>query len=83
MEKVFSYYTSASKELAKRIEWVDAELTDIYSLLNVLDGVEYIYHCAAMVSFEAKHQAEMMLSNMEGTTNLVNAALTKNIKKFC
>lgn len=83
VEKVFSYYTSASKELAKRIEWVDAELTDIYSLLNVLDGVEYIYHCAAMVSFEAKHQAEMMLSNMEGTTNLVNAALTKNIKKFC
>jgi len=83
VEKVFSYYTSSSRHLFNQIEWVDADLLDIYSILKVLDGVEYIYHCAAMVSFEPKHQAEMMYSNVEGTTNLVNAALTKGIKKFC
>lgn len=83
VEKVFSYYTPSSKELAKQIEWVDADLMDVYSLMEVLEGVEYIYHCAAVVSFEPKHQQEMMRSNIEGTTNLVNAALSKNIKKFC
>jgi dihydroflavonol-4-reductase len=83
VEKVFSYYASNYKELVKRIEWVTADLMDVYSLMNVLDGVDYIYHCAAMVSFEPKHEAEMMRSNIEGTANLVNAALTKNIKKFC
>lgn len=83
VEKVFSYYTSSSKHLFNQIEWVDADLLDIYSLLKALDGVDYIYHCAAMVSFESKYQEEMMYSNVEGTTNLVNAALTKGIKKFC
>lgn len=83
VEKVFSYYTRSYKELASRIEWVHADLMDIYSLLEVLEGVDYIYHCAAKVSFESKNEAEMMRSNVEGTANLVNAALTKNIKKFC
>lgn len=83
VEKVFSYYTRSYKELAGRIEWVHADLMDIYSLLDVLEGVDYIYHCAAKVSFESKNEAEMMRSNVEGTANLVNAALTKDIKKFC
>jgi nucleoside-diphosphate-sugar epimerase len=83
VEKVFSYYTPSYRELIKRIEWVDADLMDVYSLISILDGIEYVYHCAAMVSFEPKDEAEMMRSNIEGTANLVNAALTKNIKKFC
>jgi dihydroflavonol-4-reductase len=83
VEKVFSYYSDQFTALFKKIEWVDADLMDIYSLLPALDGIEYIYHCAAMVSFEPKHQEEMMRSNIEGTANLVNAALTMNIKKFC
>jgi dihydroflavonol-4-reductase len=83
VEKVFSYYSDHSAALFKKIEWVEADLMDIYSLLPLLDGVEYIYHCAAMVSFEPKHQEEMMRSNIEGTTNMVNAALTKDIRKFC
>jgi dihydroflavonol-4-reductase len=83
VEKVFSYYSDQFTTLFKKIEWMDADLMDIYSLLPALDGVEYVYHCAAMVSFEPKHQEEMMRSNVEGTANMVNAALTKNIKKFC
>lgn len=83
VEKVFSYYTDQSAALFKKIEWVDADLLDIYSLLPAMDGVDYVYHCAAMVSFEPKHEEEMMRSNIEGTANMVNAALTKNIKKFC
>ncbi len=83
VEKVFSYYSGSSKELMSRIDWIEADLMNIYSLLEALEGIEYVYHCAATVSFEPRYEEEMMRSNIEGTANLVNAALTKSIKKFC
>ncbi len=83
VEKVFSYYTSDADTLLKKIDWVDADLLDVYSLMEVMESVDYVYHCAAMVSFEKKHQEEMMKINIEGTANMVNAALEKGIKKFC
>lgn len=83
VEKVFSYYTRSYKELAGRIEWMEADLMDVYSLMEALQGIDYVYHCAAKVSFESKNEKEMLYSNIEGTANLVNAALTIGIKKFC
>ncbi len=83
VKKVFSYYNSDVDSLLKNIEWVDADLLDVYSLMEAMEGVTEVYHCAAMVSFEKKYQAEMMKINIEGTANMVNAALEKGIKKFC
>jgi len=83
VKKVFSYYTSDADSLLKNIEWMDADLLDVYSLMEVMEGVEQVYHCAAMVSFERKHLNEMTQINVEGTANMVNAALEKGIKKFC
>ena len=83
VKKVFSYYSSDVDSLLKNIEWVDADLLDVYSLMEAMEGVEEVYHCAAMVSFEKRHQDEMMKINIEGTANMVNAALEKGIKKFC
>lgn len=83
VKKVFSYYTSDPDLLLGNIEWRDADLLDVYSLLEVMEGVTEVYHCAAMVSFESSHQAEMMKTNIEGTANMVNAALEKGVKKFC
>ncbi len=83
VEKVFSYYSDNSKDLFKKIDWVDADLMDVYSLLSAMDGIDQVYHCAAKVSFEKKYEREMMQTNVEGTVNMVNAALTKGIKKFC
>ena len=83
VKKVFSYYTSNADELLKQIEWVDADLLDVYSVLDVMEGITEVYHCAAMVSFEPKHIDEMLKVNIEGTSNMVNGALEKGIKKFC
>ena len=83
VKKVFGYYASDSAGLLKNIEWIDADLLDVYSLMDAMEGVTEVYHCAAMVSFEAKHEEEMLKINMEGTANMVNAALAKGIKKFC
>lgn len=82
LEKVFSYYTSDTSSLLNTIEWVDADLLDIYSLLDAMEGITEVYHCAAMVSFEKRHQSEMMRINVEGTANLLNAALEKGVRKF-
>jgi len=83
VKKVFSYYAPNSEELFKNIEWVDADLLDVYSLIDAMEGISEVYHCAAMVSFEPEHADEMMKVNVEGTANMVNAALEKGIKKFC
>src|SRR6218665_3559657 len=83
VKKVFSYYTFSPDELLKLIEWRDADLLDVYSLAEAMDGVTEIYHCAAMVSFEARHHADMIRVNVDGTANMVNAAMEKGVHKFC
>jgi dihydroflavonol-4-reductase len=77
VKKVFSYYNSNTDELLKNIEWIDADLLDIYAVLDALSGITEVYHCAAMVSFEPQHEEEMMRINIEGTANMVNAAPRK------
>lgn len=83
VKKVFSYYTANPHDLLKNIEWIDADLLDVYSIIDIMKGAEEVYHCAAMVSFESAHQAEMLKINIEGTANMVNAALETGIKRFC
>lgn len=83
VKKVFSYYTSDAEKLVQNIYWVDADLMDVPSLMDAMEGITEVFHCAAMVSFEAKHEEQMMAINGEGTANMVNAALAKGVKKFC
>ncbi len=69
--------------LLKRISWVDGDVTDIFSLEDAMDGVDYVYHCAAIVSFDPKDRDKMMQINIEGTANIVNICLQKGIRKLC
>ena len=82
-KKLFSYYTSEADVLFNKIKWINADLNDIYSLLDALDGIETVYHCAGFVSFNSKDNKQMHRVNSDGTANMVNACLEKNIKAFC
>ena len=82
-KKLFSYYTSDADMLFNKIKWVDADVCDIYSLLDALDGMDTVYHCAGFVSFNSKDNKQMHRINAEGTANVVNACLEKNIKALC
>lgn len=64
------------------IEWVDGDILDIPSLEEHMHGCSEIYHCAGMVSFQPRHRAALMKVNAEGTANVVNVALEKNIRKM-
>ncbi len=70
------------EEVKNRIQWIDGDLQDILSLELAMDGVEQVYHCAAMVSFDKKEVKKMMRTNVEGTANIVNIALDFGIEKL-
>ena len=83
VENVFRYNNDAAEELLGRIEWVNGDVCDIFSLEDAMKGIDYVYHCAAMVSFDPKDRDKMMQINIDGTANVVNAALSSGIKKLC
>lgn len=71
------------KAAFEKIIWIEGELSDYYSLEEALAGVDFVYHCAARVSFRPADQKNMQYTNIQGTANLVNAALYCKVKKFC
>jgi len=83
VENIFRNNDERAEELLKQIEWVNGDICDIFSLEDAMEGVEFVYHCAAIVSFDPKDRKKMMHVNIEGTANVVNASLTKGIKKLC
>lgn len=54
------------------IEWFVADINDLASLEDAFDGVNQVYHCAALVSFKPKDKFNMIRVNIEGTSNIVN-----------
>src|SRR5690349_1454411 len=40
---------------AEQVEWIKGDILDIVVLEEALVGIEQVYHCAAVVSFNPKH----------------------------
>ncbi|GAA4294368.1 NAD-dependent epimerase/dehydratase family protein [Aestuariibaculum suncheonense] len=80
---VFANYTESYENLFNAIEWIKADLLDIPALEDAFTGIDYVYHCAAFVSFEPDKYQLLRKTNIEGTANIVNICLAKNIKKLC
>jgi len=81
-EKVFRWYDKEASKLLSNIEWAEADVLDLHSLLEVFEGVRQLYHTAAMVSFEPSEKELLLKTNISGTANVVNAALDKKIDKL-
>ena len=69
-------------DLPDYAEAVQGDILDVLSIERAMEGVEYVIHCAAVVSFWKKRREEMRIANVEGTANMVNAALEAKVKKF-
>ena len=83
IRNVFGRYAENADDLFSRIEWMDGDILDIFSLDDSMEGVGEVYHCAALVSFLPGDRRKLMKVNVEGTANVVNAALEKKISKLC
>jgi dihydroflavonol-4-reductase len=62
------------------IEWVDADLMDIFALAEALQDITHVYNCAAWVSLKQADKEPMMYTNINGTANLVNLCLEQDIR---
>lgn len=82
-EKIFSYYTPDYLSLLQKIEWVEGDILDKDELGKQLYGVDQIYHCAAIISFDSRDRDLVIHTNCVGTANLADLALTLGIRKFC
>lgn len=83
VKKVFSYYSADYESLFEQIEWVEADITDIPALQRAFQDIDYVYHCAAFVSFEPDKYHVLRKINIEGTANVVNLCLSYQVKKLC
>ena len=70
------------KEILDKVEWVKGDILDVISLEEAMDDIDTVIHAAAMVSFVKKDRKQMYQVNVEGTANVVNMALEKNISRF-
>jgi dihydroflavonol-4-reductase len=70
------------EDIQHKIEWVVGDILDVCTLEDVMEGVDKVYHCAAVVSFHPDTRAEMMKINVEGTANVVNMAMDAGVKKL-
>jgi len=61
---------------------VKCDILDTAALEQAMQGVTQLYHCAAMVSFSAKNKDQLLKINIEGTANVVNAALDAGVTKM-
>ena len=63
-------------------ETFKCDILDVYALEDALQDVTEIYHCAGLVSFNPKDEKKLYSINVEGTANVVNAALNAGVRKF-
>ena len=79
-KNLFSLYHKS--HLFEKIEWIEGDILDIPSLEIAFQTIEFVYHCAALISFDPKEEEAIRKTNIEGTANIVNFCLAFGIKKM-
>ncbi len=80
--KAVYHSTKPIENKFENVEWVQANILDIIEVEEMLQNVQQVYHCAAIVSFNPKQKDFLHKINIEGTANIVNACLENNIEKL-
>jgi len=80
-KSLFGYYSKSN--LFEKIDWIEADILDIPSLEIAFNNIEFVYHCAAIISFNPNDEDQLRKVNIEGTANIVNFCIAKDVKKLC
>jgi nucleoside-diphosphate-sugar epimerase len=84
IEKTKSLFSLMDKEpLFAKIEWTEGNILEIPSLEIAFENIDFVYHCAGVISFDPNDENLLRKTNIEGTANIVNFCIAKNIKKLC
>lgn len=82
VKSVFEFYFPHEKYFSE-VEWVEADVLDVCSLQDAMEGCTAVYHTAAIVSYHAADRKNMYKTNVEGTANVVNCALEMKVHQLC
>jgi nucleoside-diphosphate-sugar epimerase len=74
--------STLTQEELSQVEWVKGDILDVSLLIDIMEGCDRVYHCAGLVSFNPKMASNLIKINVEGTANVVNAALASGITKL-
>jgi UDP-glucose 4-epimerase len=66
-----------------KIKFFIGDVRDYQSIWNAIDGVDYIFHAAALKQVPSCefYPIEAVKTNILGTENILNAAIARNVKK--
>lgn len=82
ISKVFATHFTNPELYLNRIHWTEGDILDPFFLAENIKEGSYVYHAAAMVSFQKKEAELVNQINIEGTRNLVNVCLNNKIRKL-
>ena len=74
------FYISAN--IFEQVQWVEGDILDPVSLDEAMEGADAVIHSAAIISFAKADKKKMYHVNVQGTANVVNAAIEKNISRL-
>ena len=83
VKKIFNYYSENGDELFNQIIWKNCDILDVILLESIIENINYVYHCAALISFNNKLKDEMIETNCTGTSNIIDLAIKHGIQRFC
>ena len=65
------------------VEFVTADITSTNSLKGVFDSADYCFHLAAKFGFWPRDSASFYAVNVDGSRNVVSAAVDAGVKRLC
>ena len=79
--EVFGLFQFYGKEnLFSHIQWVKGDVEDADDMFDLTEGIDTVFHCAAIVSYHRKDATRMLEVNINGTKNVVNACIENDVK---
>ncbi|MEO5984194.1 MAG: NAD-dependent epimerase/dehydratase family protein, partial [Ferruginibacter sp.] len=81
-KKVRAIYNKKDLPHHNLLERCACSILDVCGLEEAMLGINEVYHCAGFVSFSPGSEDDLYKINVEGTANVVNAAVNEGVKKM-
>lgn len=66
----------------EKVDIVRADITNLSSINSAIMGLEYIFHCAGVISISGSNKRLMYKVNVEGTKNVIEACIKNKVKRL-
>lgn len=68
------------KDIGTLINWVEGDVVQKEGLAEYVRRADYVYHCAAVVSFSGTDRMHLMNTNLQGTENVAALCLEYQVR---